>query len=80
MSSTTLRWWFCPVVYSLFVVALIVCEGLVLGAVLCVLSSVAIISLLNRELVALLCCVLNVTSLLSFFDPSSRRHGLVCSL
>ena len=26
------------------------------------------------------CCVLNVMSLLSFFDSSSRCHGLICSI
>ena len=44
-------------------------------AVPCVLSSFTIISLGKRELVDL-----NAKSLLSFFDPSSRCHGLVCSM
>ena len=37
-------------------------------AVLCVLSSFAIISLGNRELVVYICCVLNVMLILSFLD------------
>ena len=46
-------------------------------AVLCVLSSFAIISLGKREPVAYLCCVLNVMPLLSLFATSSRYHGSV---
>ena len=74
------------VVYPLFVVAPIVCvEGgcvrsLLWVAVLCVFSSFVIIPLGKRKLVALHVCVLNVISLLSFFDSSSRCHGLVCSM
>ena len=49
--------------------------------VLCALSSFAIISLGKRESWLLyFCCVLNVMSLLSFFDSSSRCHGLACSM
>ena len=47
-------------------------------AVLCCLSSFAIIPLGQRELVALLFCVLNAMSLLSFFACNSCGHGLVC--
>ena len=52
-------------------------------AVLCVLFSFAIVWPGKRELVAIvLFCsdVLNVMSLLSFFDPSSLCHGPVCSM
>ena len=65
------------VVCSLFIVTLIICWVIVLGscffifAVLCVLSSFAIILLEKTEL----CCVLNVMSLLSFCHLLS---GLKC--
>ena len=45
-----------------------------------ILSSFAIISLGNRESWLLyFCCVMNVLSLLSFFDSSSWCYGLVCN-
>ena len=49
-------------------------------AVLCVLSSVAIIALGKREMVALFLCDLNAMSLFLFFDSSPRCHGwsVVC--
>ena len=51
-------------------------------AIISVLSGFAIISLGKRELVALLNYkwALNVMSLYSLFESSSRCHGLVCSV
>ena len=51
-------------------------------AVLCVLSSFAIISLGEgeRELAAFLYCLLDVMCLLLLFAYSSWWHGLVCSI
>ena len=65
-------------------VAFIVCGGCIMlllcFAVLYVLSSFAITPLGKRELVVLRSCVLNVMSLLSFFDSYSWNHWFVCSM
>ena len=53
-------------------------RSLLCFAVLCGLSSFAIIPLGQRELVDLLFCVLNAMLLLSFFACTSCGHGLVC--
>ena len=41
---------------------------------------VSLLVLQSSVFVALDCCVLNVMSLLLFFDSSSRCHGLICSV
>ena len=64
----------------LFIVARIV-YGAKCMYLFCLCSTLfAIISLEKRELIALLCCVLNAMALLTSFDSSSQCHGLVCSM
>ena len=64
------------IVYSVFVVAPIVCERLMLG--LCFVLQYFVSFYLAGEKRA--GCVLNVMSLYSFFYSSSWCHELVCSM
>ena len=74
------------VVYSFYVVASIVCGGLVLGPFLFRFAVLYVIlnfckHLTGKESWSLyFCCVLNVVPLLSYIDSSSLCSGFVCSM
>ena len=72
------------VIYSVLLVASMVCWGLVLGPCFVLQYFVSFLVLQSscwglENWLLYFCCVLNVMSQLSFFDSSSRRHDLVWS-